>query len=204
MKPKPLLTLVIAVVAAGSAWSQPGTASEKQQAQVVDLPLAINAVLADFPNNLRHISGELVLAQGEFEDYASLVVLPGATACTVTRWHSWDDTTASWQAKMYSTDDFAAATSEYHALFRQLQQCYVRLVDGSIVNLAGDWEPPKNGVPFATSTLRLVTGDQRYKDVEVEVQLVYLLADWAVNITIVSKRPDDQVGSKAATDNEDQ
>jgi hypothetical protein len=30
--------------------------------------------------------------------------------------------------------------------------------------------------------------------VKVELELVYQLADWAVNINIVTKRPDDEVG----------
>jgi hypothetical protein len=30
--------------------------------------------------------------------------------------------------------------------------------------------------------------------VEVELELVYELADWAVNINIVTKKPDDEVG----------
>jgi hypothetical protein len=41
-----------------------------------------------------------------------------------------------------------------------------------------------------------MTGDWRYKDVKVELELVYLLADWAVNINIVSKLRDDEVGGR--------
>src|SRR5579872_3664359 len=197
MKPKPLLTLLLTVVTAGSAWSQPIPDSAlRADIRVLDFPEVINIVLADFPSNLRHIAGDLVLAQGEFEDYASLVVLPGATSCTVTRWHSLEDSTASWQAKMFRSDDFATAAGAYHALFQKLQHCYVRLVDGSIINLTGAWESPKDGVAFTTSTLRLATGDQRYKEVMVELELTYQLADWAVNINIVSKRPDDEAGGK--------
>jgi hypothetical protein len=200
MKPKTLMTFFLTVVAAGSAWSQSDSAM-RPAIRVLDFPEVINAVLADFPSNLRHIAGDLVLAQGEFEDYASLVVMPGAASCTVTRWHSWEDSTASWQAKMFRSDDFAMAAGEYHALFQKLQHCYVRLVDGSIINLTGDWESPKDGVPFATCTLRLATGDERYKEVMVQLELAYQLADWAVNINIVSKRPDDEVGSKAVDSN---
>ncbi len=38
-------------------------------------PEVIDAVLRDFPNNLQHITGDLVLAQGEIENYASTVSL---------------------------------------------------------------------------------------------------------------------------------
>jgi hypothetical protein len=164
--------------------------------KVVAFPSAIDSVLRDFPCNLRHITGELVLAQGEFENYASLVVVPGSQSCVVTRYHSADDTTASWQAKMFNSDDFDEANREYQQLYRQLKTCYVKFVDGSIFYLEGQWEPAKSGASFTTSTLRLMTGDWRYKDVKVELELVYLLADWAVNINIVSKLRDDEVGGR--------
>ncbi len=164
--------------------------------RTLPLPSAVDAVLKDFPNNLRNISGELVMAQGEFENYASIVQLPGSEECVVTRYHSADDTTASWQAKMYSSDEFDKASKKYKDLFRQLKACYLKLVDGSIIYLNGDWEPAKESSAFTTSTLRLTTGDWRYRDVKVELELVYRLADWAVNINIVSKKRDDEVGGK--------
>ncbi|HEY4285765.1 MAG TPA: hypothetical protein VGN00_01590 [Puia sp.] len=168
--------------------------------RVLSFPAAINAVLKDFPYNLRNITGELVLAQGEFENYASIVELPGAENCIVTRYHSADDTTASWQAKMLSSDDFDEASKAYHALFRKLQGCYLQLVDGSVVYLKGEWEPVKDGASFTTSTLRLMTGDWRYKDVKVELELVYQLADWAIHINIVTKKRDDEVGGRSITE----
>ncbi|GGA89659.1 hypothetical protein GCM10011511_11120 [Puia dinghuensis] len=162
--------------------------------QVLPFPAVIDSVLKDFPNNLRNITGQLVLAQGEFENYASVVELPGAESCIITRWHSFDDTTASWQAQMFRSEHFSEASGRYHALFRQLQGCYLKLVDGSKFYLAGDWEPAKEEAPFTTSTLRLRTGDERYKEVKVEVELVFLVTDWAVHINIVSKKRDDEVG----------
>ena len=152
---------------------------------------AIDSILRDFPNNLRHISGDLVLAQGEFENYISTVQLPGSADCLITRWHSTEDTTASWQAKMYSGDDFGAAEKCYHQIYRQLKTCYLRLQDSSLAYLTGVWNPAKEEAAFTSSTLRLGIDDWRYRKVEVEVELVYLLADWAVRINIISKPPDE-------------
>jgi hypothetical protein len=162
--------------------------------RVLPFPEAIDAVLGDFPYNLRHITGELLMAEGEIDNYASIVAVPDAENCIVTRYHSTEDTTASWQAKMFSGGEFGEAARKYEQLYRQLQTCYVRLIDGSIFNLAGVWEPAREGASFTTSTLRIRTSDQRYKEVKVELELVYQLADWAVNINIVSKKPDDEVG----------
>ncbi|HEX9509363.1 MAG TPA: hypothetical protein VF939_02695 [Puia sp.] len=162
--------------------------------KVRPFPEVIQAVLTDFPFNLRNITGELVLAQGEFENYASIVQLTEAERCTITRYHSVDDTTVSWQAKMKKYDEFAAAAHQYHDLYKKLEHCYLRLVDGSIIYLQGVWEPAKEDAAFTTSTLRLTTGDWRYKEVKVELELVYLLAEWEVNINILTKKRDDEVG----------
>jgi hypothetical protein len=156
---------------------------------------AIDSILHDFPQNLRHITGDLVLAQGEFENYSSTVSLPGAEDCIITRWHSTGDSTASWQAKMYSGGDFAAAEKCYRQLFRQLQHCYLRMQDSSLAYLKGDWEPAKEDASFTSSILRLGIDDWRYREVQVEVELVYLLADWAVRVNIISKPPDDAPGA---------
>jgi len=162
-------------------------------------PEVIDAVLRDFPNNLQHITGDLELAQGEIENYASTVSLPESGNCTITRYHSTVDTTVSWQAQMLVTDDFGKADLTYRDLYRKLQQCYIQLVDGTIVYLKGAWEPAKEGASFTTSTLRLSVDDQRYKEVRVELELVYQLAEWGVNINIFSKKPDDEPAGVVST-----
>ncbi|HWK05627.1 MAG TPA: hypothetical protein VNS58_18435 [Puia sp.] len=166
----------------------------RSRTKVRPFPEVIQTVLTDFPFNLRNITGELVLAQGEFENYTSLVQLAEAGRCTITRYHSVDDTTVSWQAKINRYDEYGAAARQYHELYKKLEQCYLRLVDGSIIYLQGVWEPAKEGTAFTTSTLRLTTGDWRYKEVKVELELVYLLAEWEVNINILTKKRDDEVG----------
>jgi hypothetical protein len=168
--------------------------------RVADFPTVIDAVLQDFPNNLRHISGELVMAQGEFENYASVLTPPDAQECIVTRWHSKKDTTASWQAKMFTSDDYSAAERRYHRLYQQLKTCHMTLGDSSMILLEGNWEPAKEGAAFTTSTLRLKTDDWRYQDVKIDLELVYQLADWAVQINIVSKKPDDEIGGGEVVD----
>ena len=171
----------------------------KSPSGVLPFPTVIDVVLADIPNNLRHISGELVLAEGEFENYASTIVFPGAEDCIVTRYHSAGDTTASWQAKTFTDADFAKAARRYHELYKELQGCFVWSPDGTPAYLTGTWEPAKEGASFTTSTLRAANGDWRYKDVKVEVELVYLLADWVVNVNIVTKKRDDEVGNEKVT-----
>ena len=210
---KTIMTLIMTVVASFSSFSQtgppPGGEADSlsradsilhTRIRVLPFPIAIDAVLKDFPNNLRNITGELVMAQGEIENYASIVEVPDAENCIITRYHSIRDTTASWQAKMYGGDDFDKAARKYHELYQQLQTCYISLADGNIVYLKGKWEPAKDGAAFTTSTFTLPIDDWRYSEVKIELELVYLLADWTVHINIVSKKRDDEVGGIIAGD----
>jgi hypothetical protein len=160
------------------------TESEKE-----NFSMAIEAILHDFPANLRDITGEMVLAEGEIENYACTVDLPGAQHCIITRYHSASDTTASWQAKMYSSDDFGKASAQYHALYSRLQSCYLLLADSSMVYLKGEWEPAREDIPFATSTLHLNTSDGRYGEMQVQLEMLYQETDWVVNINIFNAPP---------------
>src|ERR1700761_3482674 len=81
--------------------------------RVLDFPGGIEAILRDIPSNLRHITGELLLAQGEIENYASVIGLPAAENCIITRYHSVEDSTVSWQAKMFSSDEYEKAAAQY-------------------------------------------------------------------------------------------
>jgi hypothetical protein len=139
-----ILTLTLAVSATCSLFAQTSGPNVKEipteshdslpNAHIGVRPFntVIDAVLQDLPHSLVHITGELVLAQGEFENYSSTLELPDAESCIVTRYHSIEDTTVSWQAKMGNRDDYDAAAKLYKELFKKLKLCYVKLVDGSI------------------------------------------------------------------------
>src|ERR1700677_5049989 len=181
---KSLVTLTVAVVASFSCLAQVQADSTIRaridsaartdsilhtRIRVVPFVDAIDAVLGDLPNNLRYVTGELLLAEGEVDSYASLVTVSDAENCIVTRYHSAEDTTASWQAKMLSSGDYGAAARKYEQVYQQLKTCYVRLPDGSIYYLEGTWAPAREGITFTTSTLKVRSGDQRFRDVMVQL-----------------------------------
>ncbi|MBC8035244.1 MAG: hypothetical protein H7Y03_13930 [Chitinophagaceae bacterium] len=150
----------------------------------------IEKVLHDFPHNLRSISGAFIVAQAGVENYESLVEMPGSEQCYIARYSSVEDTTASWQARMYRDDDFKRAATHYRELYQKLKACHLRLVDGSLIFLNGEWDAPKEENDFTMSTLRLITGDERYKEVKIDIEMLYQFPEWVININIVSKKKD--------------
>src|SRR5689334_4790381 len=161
---KKIMFAGVALLVATAAFAQTRFTSIREES----FSKVMESVVHDFPNNYRNITGDLLVEQPETDDYASLVLLPGASECVITRYHSMEDTTASWQAKMFRSEDFKEVSQRYKELYRQLKGCYLRLVDGSIIYMDAEWEAPTEEKPFVMSTLRLATGDSRYKEMKID------------------------------------
>lgn len=151
---------------------------------------SISTILKDLPANFHNISGELLLSQGETDSYECTIKVPGAAECVITRYHSEEDTTASWQATMYQDESFKNAAARYKELYRQLKSCYLQTVDGSLLYIKGDWEEPTEEKGFAGSFFHIITGDARYKDAAIELQMRYQFPEWIISISIASKKKD--------------
>ena len=183
---KATATLILALL--GSVLSQARAQSGTDSAII----RGVDSVLLDFPQNLRNITGDPLLSQGEVDHFFSKVVLPGSESCMVTRYHSTVDTTASWQARMFHSEDFTKASEAYHDIYRILKKCYLLFDDGSLVYLNGDWEPASEEKAFTTCTLTLSTPAWRYRKVQVQIEILYRISDWVVNLNVVSKERDDK------------
>lgn len=151
---------------------------------------SISDILRDFPNNFHTISGELILAQGEIDNYECKVKVPGVEEASITRYHSEEDLTASWQAKMYHDESFKNAAARYKDLYKQLKGCYLQTVDGTLLYVKGDWQAPDEEKAFVSSIFQLTTGDERYKEVRIELELRYELPQWVVTMSVSSKKKD--------------
>lgn len=181
---KKLTHLLVALLLAGALNAQTPTATTTAFSK------AVETILGDFPHNYKHITGELLLAQGEWEHYASTITLPGAQSCIVARYHSVLDTTASWTAQMFSSENFEQAAAEYKRLYTRLNSCKIKMVDGSVYYLDGDYEAASESLDFVTSTLKVKTADERFRQFKIELELLYKMDEWVININMVSKKKD--------------
>jgi len=154
---------------------------------------AIETILSDFPYNYKHITGELVEATGDWQQYASTVLIPGAENCLIGQYHSELDTTASWQALMFRGETFGQAAAAYKRLYHQLKQCHWRMVDGSVFYLDGDYEEATEEMDFVTSALLIQTADERFREFKIELEMLYKMDEWVVNINMVSKKKDSEM-----------
>lgn len=194
---KRLTNLLLAVMAMASSYAQPKLLAKSNPG----FSKAIETVLGDFPYNYKHIKGELVVKDGDHERFASTVNLPGAESCLVGFYNSGLDTTASWQAVMFRHEDFEKAAREYKRLYNQLSQCKLRMVDGSVYYLSGQYEAADEAADFVVSELKIQTADERYRDFKVELEMLYELDHWLVNINIVTRKKDSDMRPDWMADN---
>jgi hypothetical protein len=153
---------------------------------------ALQTILLDYPNNFHGINGELLISQGEYEHYASTVTIPGAESCVIGRYHSYADTTASFQAVLYRTDNFEEASKQYRSLFKQLKSSPITLIDGSKYYLNGEMGKLDESLDFTVSTMVFPHADRRYYDFKVELELLYQMHEWVINLNMGKRKKDDQ------------
>ena len=156
-----------------------------------DFSRSLQKIFFDFPNNFRNIQGELYIDEAEYEKYVSTISLPGVQDCMITHYHSVVDSTSSWQGLVIESDDYEEATAKYASLCQQIKLSSISLTDGSSLYLEGKFEAAKEANKFTTSTYRLATPNESFKNVKIEVELLAQVTQWRVVVNVFSKRSDD-------------
>ncbi|SIT09589.1 hypothetical protein SAMN05421788_103455 [Filimonas lacunae] len=151
---------------------------------------ALEKIVLDFRLDYKTIQGEQISRESEVESYLSGVALPGAKGCTISRFHSKQDTTASWQAVMYEGDSYADAVKEYKNVVRLVKKSQMRWIDRSVVHFVGEMEEPSEEVGFAVTILGLDVADKRYTHFVAEIELSGSEAEWSVRVNLHKKRDD--------------
>jgi len=151
---------------------------------------ALEKIVVDFRVNFKTIEGNEIMTEGEMQSYESMVKLPGARQCTIYKFNSGLDTSASWQAVMYSGDVYSEAVKTYENIFRLVKKSRIKWIDRSVIGFAGELEKPSNDVGFSVSTLHLQLDDYRYKNFLAEIELVSGQYGWQVNLNLYSKKDD--------------
>ena len=152
---------------------------------------ALEKIILDFREDYKNIQGVL-LEKGEVDMYESLIKIPGAEDCRILRFHSAKDTTAAWQATIYSGDDYDEAVKAYQNIFRMVKKTQIKWIDRSNIGFAGQLESPKEEIRFTTSTLLLQSEDYRYSNFEAQVELLSTFGGFKVQLSLhkkVNERP---------------
>jgi hypothetical protein len=173
------------------------------QAQLLKQPIpksnsfedSLNKVVIDFANNFKNLQSTRLLAEIDADTYLSTICLPGAVHCTIMRYHSVVDNSASWQAVVYAGESYEEAVMAYKKIFGQVKKSKVRGIDNSSADFEGTIETADENVRFAVSSLRLKTADIRYTNFVADIELVNNYDGWEVHLNLYKKKKDTDGGN---------
>lgn len=154
---------------------------------------ALEKIVRDFRYNFEHIQGDHLPGESEVDTYSSTIKLPGASECTIARYHSANDTTASWHGVLYDGEDYKEAVKVYRNTFRMINKSRMQLVDRTYLGFYGDLQEPSQAVRFTVSTLQLNFEDPRYDRFKAIIELVPGYTGWQVSVSFFNKKPDNEI-----------
>ena len=150
---------------------------------------ALESIVLDFRLDYKTIQGSLVESLGQVETYESAIKLPGTEDCRILRFHSETDSTACWQAIVYSGENYKEAVRAYENTVRLVKKSSMRWIDRSDMKFNGELVKPNDGLRFTTSMLFLNLDDPRYRDFRAEIGLVSTNIDrWEVQLNLSKKQ----------------
>ena len=148
---------------------------------------SLTKIIVDFNTNFNTIQGQEMTPQLEMNVYQSKTTLPGALHCSIIRYHSKLDTSASWQAILYDGEDFNDAFKIYKDIFNQLKKSKIITADKKPAKFKGELQKPKASVRFASTELILETTDLIYRNFFAQIQLNSTMDGWEVQINLINK-----------------
>jgi hypothetical protein len=150
---------------------------------------SLNKIVLDYKHNFNRIQNEKISSTGDADIYSSRYCVPGSIECVIYRFHSLEDTTASFQALMYRGENYKEASKIYRNIYRQVNKTRIDSREMSS-GFTGKLEDPTEDIRFTSSMLRLGTYDSLYKNFVAEVEMVNNYEGWEVRLNLHYKRND--------------
>jgi hypothetical protein len=147
-------------------------------------------VVKDYPNHFQNIIGELIIQNPQSTDYQSTVKLKDAEECIVTEYVSAKHNHYSWQAKLFTTDDFDAAAKKFKGCFNQLQNMTVK-IGQQAYHFSGTYESPSDEKKFATVIFESAAKDELMGKLKVELLMEYEMLEWKIKIAVYERERED-------------
>lgn len=148
-------------------------------------------VIEDYPSRFIHIMGEVKVQHEQTTEYECNLKINGAEEATIIRYSSKRDGVVSWEAVMFTSDDFEDAKKKYKNYFSQLNNLGVTLGKDHF-KLRGVYEIPSEEKKFNSVLFVIEPTAPDMKKVKVELTLQYKAPmDWQVKVLVYDKERED-------------
>ena len=157
----------------------------------------LQKIISEYPQHFEAIKGDIINQNPQTIEYASRLKVGDALECMVIKYSSGLKPIYSWQALMFSSEDFEEAAKKYKWLFNQLEGLNVFYVKDQYT-LKGSFEEATESRKFTNSILEPASPPEPLKKLKVEVALQFQFPEWKVNLFVYEKeREDDERGEIA-------
>ncbi len=151
---------------------------------------SLNIIVKDYCFNYHKIQGEALEMQEQVDVYSSKASIPGAKETFIYRFHSEEDTTASWEAIMYKGESYKEAVKIYKKTFRLVNKTKLHFGEGEAGSFFGSMQEPTEALRFTSSLLRANSSNAMYKNFIANIDLVNTMEGWEVRLSLNRKRED--------------
>lgn len=151
-------------------------------------------ILNEYPQHFESIRGDIINQNPQTIEYASQLKLGDAQECMIVKYSSGGKPIYTWQALMFSSEDFEAASKKYKWLFNQLKGMNIFYVNDQYT-LKGNFEEATETRKFTSSILVPAAPPEPLKKLKIDVAMQFEFPEWKVNLLVYEKeREDDEKG----------
>ena len=150
----------------------------------------LSIIVLDYKNNFINIQQKELAGSVGNNIFNSAVCLPGALHCTITRYNSLEDKSASWQATIFAGESYEDALKAYKYIYGQVKHSSISGIDKKAAGFEGELEKPDENIRFTVSALKLNAADPQYKNFTADIELTNNIEGWEVHVNLYRKKAD--------------
>jgi len=148
-------------------------------------------VIRDYPNQFRHLQGELLQEKNQSTDYDLNFPFGSVEKAVITRYSSKGKPVVACEALVVTTENFADAARKYHSIYATFNNMAVKMDNGVTFYLKGTYEAPVEEVRFNSSMLVFEKPEPYVSKMKVEVSMQYEFMEWTVRVKIYDRDRED-------------
>lgn len=148
---------------------------------------ALEKVIRDYPNQFKNIKGDLLVSGQHSAEYKSNITIPGAVSTTVTQYSVADKKIVSWQATVYTSNEFDDAKDKFKELYAQIKNTIIKLEGEKPVILNGQYETPSEEKKYTTVLFDLLPSTGATQKLKIDLMLEKINRQWKIVLSVYDK-----------------
>jgi hypothetical protein len=143
---------------------------------------ALEKVIRDYPNRFHNIRGEMISQHENAAEYKSVVMVPGSSSCTISKFSVSSNEVYRWSCTALNTRDFATARGKFKEIYEQIENTIIKIDGQKPFILSGQYRTPTDLRNINTISFDLLPAVGDMKSLKIELSLEKDLALWKVKL----------------------